>query len=169
MSVAQISADLVERLAKIRVLCMDVDGVMTDGHLYYAGNNEWSQRFSVQDGFGIKLLQQMGIAVAILSGGDVPSARARAQSLSIEYAYFGLSDKVAAFGDVAGTLGVTPTECAFIGDELVDIPLLKMVGVAATVPESVDEVKAVVHYVTRRPGGSGAVRELCDLIRAHRK
>jgi 3-deoxy-D-manno-octulosonate 8-phosphate phosphatase (KDO 8-P phosphatase) len=113
-------------------------------------------------------LQESGVEVAILSGGDMRSARARAESLGIRHAHFGIEDKVTAFHDVAGALGVRAVEAAFAGDELVDIPLLGQVGFAATVPEAVAEVQKVVHYVTRRPGGDGAVRELCDLIRAHR-
>jgi 3-deoxy-D-manno-octulosonate 8-phosphate phosphatase (KDO 8-P phosphatase) len=161
-------SDLASRLRAVRLLCLDVDGVLTDGHLYWSDGNVWSQRFSVRDGYGIKLLQERGIAIAILSGGDVRSARARAQSLGIQHAYFGIDDKVAAYRDVAGAVGVTLDETAFIGDELVDIPLLTQVGFSATVPDAVDEVRRVVHYVTRRPGGDGAVRELCDLIRTHR-
>jgi 3-deoxy-D-manno-octulosonate 8-phosphate phosphatase (KDO 8-P phosphatase) len=163
-----LSDNLRDRLKGIRLLCLDVDGVLTDGHLYFTDGN-WSQRFCVRDGYGIKLVQELGVEICILSGGDVRSARARAESLGIRRAYFGISDKVAAFRDVAGALNLSPSEAAFIGDELVDIPLLKIVGFAATVPEAVDEVHAVVHYVTRRPGGDGAVRELCDLIRGHRR
>jgi 3-deoxy-D-manno-octulosonate 8-phosphate phosphatase (KDO 8-P phosphatase) len=164
-----LSDDLRNRLSAVRLLCLDVDGVLTDGHLYWMADGSWSQRFSVRDGYGIKLLQELGIEICILSGGDVRSGRARAESLGIKQAYFGITDKVAVFRDVAGALGVQPTEVAFIGDELVDIPLLKVVGFSATVPDAVDEVQAVVHHVTRRPGGDGAVRELCDLIRAHRR
>jgi 3-deoxy-D-manno-octulosonate 8-phosphate phosphatase (KDO 8-P phosphatase) len=164
-----ISDELRDRLNAIRLLCLDVDGVLTDGHLYWTEGNGWSQRFSVRDGYGIKLLQDLGVEICILSGGDVRSARARAESLGIKRAYFGICDKVAVFRDVAGSLGIAPSESAFIGDELVDIPLLKLVGFSATVPEAVDEVLAAVQYVTRRPGGDGAVRELCDLIRTHRK
>jgi len=163
-----LSDDLRNRLSAVRLLCLDVDGVLTDGHLYWSESG-WSQRFCVRDGYGIKLLQEIGVEICILSGGDVRSARARAESLSIKRAYFGITDKVAVFRDVAGALGVQTGEVAFIGDELVDIPLLKLVGFSATVPEAVDEVQAVVHHVTRRPGGDGAVRELCDLIRAHRR
>jgi 3-deoxy-D-manno-octulosonate 8-phosphate phosphatase (KDO 8-P phosphatase) len=163
-----LSDDFRARLRAVKLLCLDVDGVLTDGHLYWTEGNGWSQRFSVRDGYGIKLLQEAGVEICILSGGDVRSARARADSLGIKRAYFGISDKVAVFGDVAGTLGLGPGDAAFIGDELVDIPLLKIVGVPATVPEAVDEVLAVAHYVTRRPGGNGAVRELCDLIRGNR-
>ncbi|HZS41528.1 MAG TPA: HAD family hydrolase [Polyangia bacterium] len=161
------SADeLRPRLQAVRLLCLDVDGVMTDGHLYWAPGDVFWQRFNVRDGYGINLLRQSGVEVAILSGGDVPSARARAKSLGLTHALFGLEDKVAAFNDVAGALGVSAREAAFIGDELVDVPLLRKVAFAATVPDAVEEVRAAVHYVTRRPGGDGAVREICDLIRA---
>jgi 3-deoxy-D-manno-octulosonate 8-phosphate phosphatase (KDO 8-P phosphatase) len=157
--------ELRDRLRAVRLLCLDVDGVLTDGHLYYCEGG-WSQRFCVRDGYGIKLVQEMGVEICILSGGDVRSARARAESLGIKRAYFGITDKVAVFRDVTGGLSISPAEAAFIGDELVDIPLLKIVGFSATVPEAVDEVQAAAQYVTRRPGGDGAVRELCDLIRA---
>jgi 3-deoxy-D-manno-octulosonate 8-phosphate phosphatase (KDO 8-P phosphatase) len=162
------SIELSARLAKVRLLCLDVDGVLSDGHLYWAGEGLWSQRFSVRDGYGIKLLQELGIEIAVLSGGDVRSGRDRCASLGIRHACFGITDKLAAFRDIARPIGIGADETAFIGDELVDIPLLTHVGFAATVPDAVDEVKAVVHYVTRRPGGDGAVRELCDLIRARR-
>jgi 3-deoxy-D-manno-octulosonate 8-phosphate phosphatase (KDO 8-P phosphatase) len=164
----ELSAALKGRLRAVRLLCLDVDGVLTDGHLYWSPGGIWSQRFSVRDGYGIKLVQQLGVELAVLSGGDVASARDRCQSLGIRHAYFGISDKVAVFRDVAGTLGIAPAETAFIGDELVDLPLLELVGFSATVPDAVDEVRAAVHYVTRRPGGDGAVRELCDLLRQGR-
>ena len=164
-----LSAELRARLQDIRLLCLDVDGVLTDGNLYWSPGGIWSQRFSVRDGYGIKLLQDAGVEVAILSGGDVQSGRDRAQSLGITRAHFGVVDKPAVFRDVAGALGLTAAQAAFCGDELVDVPLLLQVGFAATVPEAVDEVRAAAHYVTARPGGNGAVRELCDLIRAHRK
>jgi 3-deoxy-D-manno-octulosonate 8-phosphate phosphatase (KDO 8-P phosphatase) len=157
------------RLARVRLLCMDVDGVLTDGNLYWSPGGIWSQRFSVRDGYGLKLLQELGIHLCILSGGDVRSGRDRAASLGIERAYFGLKDKLAVFSDVSVELSVTAEETAFIGDELVDIPLLERVGFAATVPDAVDEVRARVHYVTKHAGGDGAVREICDLIRTHRQ
>jgi 3-deoxy-D-manno-octulosonate 8-phosphate phosphatase (KDO 8-P phosphatase) len=157
------------RLARVRLLCMDVDGVLTDGNLYWSPGPVWSQRFSVRDGYGLKLLEELGVHLCVLSGGDLRSGRDRAASLGIERAYFGLHDKLAVFSDVSVELGVTAEETAFIGDELVDLPLLERVGFSATVPDAVDEVRARVHYVTRRAGGDGAVRELCDLIRRHRK
>ncbi len=165
---AHLPHELAVRLARVRLLCLDVDGVLTDGKLYWAGEGVWTQRFCVRDGYGIKLLQELGVEIAVLSGGDVRSGRDRCASLGIARAYFGIVDKVAAFRDVAGALGVDVAQTAFIGDELVDVPLLSQVGFAATVPDAVDEVLSAVHYVTKRPGGNGAVRELCDLIRAHR-
>lgn len=164
-----LAPELIDRLRPIRLLCLDMDGVLTDGHLYFLGEGRWSQRFCVRDGYGLKLLQSSGVEIAVLSGGDVHSGRARAESLGIRHAYFGLSDKVAVFHDVAGSLGLSPEQAAFIGDELPDIPLLRGVGFAATVPDAVPEVLEVVHYVTSRPGGDGAVREVADLIRRYRR
>jgi 3-deoxy-D-manno-octulosonate 8-phosphate phosphatase (KDO 8-P phosphatase) len=165
MVTPSLAAEVTARLRSVRLLCLDVDGVLTDGQLYWSPGGIWSQRFCVQDGYGIKLLQEIGIEVAILSGGDVQSGRDRAASLGITRALFGIADKLAAFKDVIGSAGVTARETAFIGDELVDIPVLQAVGFAASVPDAVEEVRAAVHYVTRRPGGDGAVREICDLLR----
>ena len=155
------------RLAPIRLLCLDMDGILTDGHLYFTGEG-WSQRFCVRDGYGVKLLQAAGIEVAVLSGGEVPSGRARAASLGLRHARFGVVDKVAEFTALAGALGISAAETAFMGDELPDIPLLRLVGFAATVPEAVAEVRAAAHYVTRCRGGDGAVREVADLLRRQR-
>jgi len=160
--------ELAEGLRGVRLLCLDVDGVLTDGYLYWNDSGLWSQRFSVRDGFGIKLLQDAGVEVAILSGGDVRSARARAESLKIRHAYFGVADKLASFEELGRRLGVSAAETAFIGDELIDVPLIRHVGFGATVPDAVDEVREAARYVTRSPGGNGAVREVCDLIRQHR-
>ena len=169
------SSELAERLRYIRLLCLDVDGVLTDGHLYWSqnpsdpgGTGVWWQRFYVSDGYGIRLLQDAGVELCILSGGDVRSARDRAAHLGIKHAYFGLSDKLAVYRDVAGTLGIEPAQTAFVGDELIDIPLLSVAGFAATVPAAPPEVKAVAHYVTDHAGGYGAVREVTDLIRQYR-
>jgi len=159
---------LFARLRPIRLLCLDVDGVLSDGHLYFAGGDgdaRFSQRFSVRDGVGIRLLMQSGRQVAILSEGNILSGRVRAESLSIRHAYFGLRDKVAKFHALLSELSLSPQQAAFIGDEVSDVALLSLVGFAATVPDAVPEVRRSVHYVTRCSGGSGAVREICDLIR----
>jgi len=164
-----VSALTPERLSAVKLLCLDVDGVLTDGHLYWSGPGVFSQRFSVKDGVGIQLLQQSGVQVAILSAGDVRSARDRALSLKLEHAYFGLTDKVAAFHELLGKLGLQPIDTAFMGDELSDLPLLGEVAVSFTVPDAPEEVREAVDYVTKRPGGDGAVREVADLLRAAKR
>ncbi len=157
------------RLAAVKLLCLDVDGVLTDGHLYWSGPGVFSQRFSVKDGVGIGLLREAGVQVAILSAGDVPSARDRARGLRLEHAYFGLVDKVATFHELLATLRLAPADTAFMGDELSDLPLLREVAISFTVPDAPDEVRSAVDYVTRRPGGDGAVREVTDLLRGARR
>ena len=171
-------ADLLARLSAIRLLCLDVDGVLSDGHLYYLGESPaanataaptttWGLRFSVRDGVGIKLFMQAGGEVAILSEGALPAGKARAASLGIRHAYFGIKNKREKFDALIAELGLAAHQAAFVGDELSDVPLLQAVGFAATVPDAVAEVRSAVHYVTERPGGSGAVREVADLIRRH--
>lgn len=165
-------AALIARLATVRLLCLDVDGVLSDGGLYFleedqaAGSTRWALRFSVRDGVGIKRLQASGIQVAILSEGSLPAGQARARTLGITHAYFGLRDKVAQFSALCETLSVSDKETAFMGDELSDLPLLRRVGLSATVADAVSAVKREVNYTTQRRGGDGAVRELCELILA---
>ncbi len=162
------SPEVLAKIRPIRLLCLDVDGVLSDGHLYFAGGEgdaRFCQRFSVRDGVGIRLLMQSGRQVAILSEGNILSGRVRAESLSLRHAYFGLRDKVAKFSELLAELSLSAEQAAFIGDEVSDLPLLRQVGFAATVPDAVSEVRRAVHYVTTRPGGSGAVREVSDLIR----
>jgi 3-deoxy-D-manno-octulosonate 8-phosphate phosphatase (KDO 8-P phosphatase) len=163
-----VKPDLSQRLARIRLLCLDVDGVLSDGHLYWSGPDLFSQRFSVKDGVGIKMVEAAGVTVAILSAGEVPSGKDRARSLGLTHAYFGIDDKVGKFHELLATLGLRPDEAAFIGDEISDLSLLREVGVSFTVPDAPDEVRAAVHHVTQRPGGNGAVREVTDMIRAAR-
>lgn len=166
-------APLRDRLARVRLLCLDVDGVMSDGHLYFLGEDEqgprWGMRFAVRDGVGIKRLQAAGIEVAILSEGALPGSQARARSLGVRHAFFGLKDKLSRFATLCQELGLAADQAAFVGDELSDLPLLRAVGFAATVPEAVSDMHRAVHYITQRPGGSGAVREVCELILAARR
>ncbi len=161
-----------ERLSRVRLLCLDVDGVLSDGHLYFLGEDEsgprWGMRFAVRDGVGIKRLQAAGLEVAILSEGALPGSQARARSLGVRHAFFGLKDKLSRFHALCQELQLSAEQAAFVGDELSDLPLLRVVGFAATVPEAVSDLHRAVHYVTVRPGGSGAVREVCELILASR-
>lgn len=168
----ELPGPLRERLSRIRLLCLDVDGVLSDGHLYFLGEDEsgprWGMRFAVRDGVGIKRLQAAGVEVAILSEGALPGSQARARSLGVRHAYFGLKDKLSRFAALCQELGVSAEQAAFVGDELSDLPLLRAVGFAATVPEAVSDLHRAVHYITQRAGGAGAVREVCELILGQR-
>ena len=127
-------------------------------------NGEWRRFFSIRDGVGIKLLQEKGYRIAIITGSKAEDIRARAKNLGIDFFYEGALDKGPAFDKLKQDSGFSPEQMAYVGDDVFDLPLLRLVGFAATVPETVDEVKEAVHYITRRPGGNGAVREVCDFI-----
>ncbi|MFN3406284.1 MAG: KdsC family phosphatase [Caldimicrobium sp.] len=156
--------DVLERAKKIKLLLLDVDGVLTDGGIIITGEGEEIKIFSVQDGMGIKLLQKAGVEVGILSGRHSPVVIYRAKELGIELIYQGELAKVPAFEKILKEKGLTPEEVAFAGDDWLDIPLLKRVGLSIGVPNAWPPVNNYVHYVTEREGGKGAVREICDLI-----
>jgi len=160
-----LSKDLRTRLEKIRMLILDVDGVMTDGRVLWIDGTGWTRFFSVKDGYGLKLLMRAGIDVAVISGGDSKSVRERAQFLGIKHVYLGDENKIVALEKIIKATGLKSDQMAFVGDDLFDMPVLQAVGFAATVPHAVPEVKEVVHYITQELGGFGAVREVADLIR----
>lgn len=145
------------------MLVLDVDGVLTDTRIWFDGK-EWRRFFSIRDGVGIKRMMDLGYKIAIITGSKSEDIRARAQALGISYFYEGALDKEPAFLKLINESGISPAEMAYIGDDIFDIPLIKKVGFGATVPEAVDEVLEVADYVTRRGGGIGAVREVCDYI-----
>jgi 3-deoxy-D-manno-octulosonate 8-phosphate phosphatase (KDO 8-P phosphatase) len=156
--------DALARARAVRLAIFDVDGVMTDGTLYIGAQGEAFKAFNILDGHGVKMLQAAGVAAAILSGRKSEAVAHRARELSIAHVVQGADDKVAAFERLAGTLGVAPSACAFMGDDLPDLDVMKRCGLAVAVAGAVDEVKAAAHYVTRAPGGRGAVREFCELV-----
>ena len=156
------------RVRKLSVMIFDIDGTLTDGRIFWVPNSGWTQMYSVRDGMGIKRLQEAGLEVAAISGGDSLSAQMRMQSLGIKHVHFGSQDKVAHFEKLLDLLKVTADRCGYMGDELVDLPLLKAVGFSAAPPEAPDEVRAGVHYVAQRAAGFGAAREVCEFILRHR-
>jgi len=156
------------RVSRLRVMIFDIDGTLTDGRIFWVPQSGWTQQYSVRDGMGIKRLQEAGLEVAAISGGDSLSAQMRMQSLGIQHVHFGSQDKVAHFEQLLQLLQVDAADCGYMGDELVDLPLLRAVGFSAAPPESPDEVRAAVHYVAQRPAGFGAAREVCDFILRHR-
>jgi 3-deoxy-D-manno-octulosonate 8-phosphate phosphatase (KDO 8-P phosphatase) len=162
--VGGIAAKLRNKAARVRLLVLDVDGVMTDGRIIMDHEGREIKAFDVRDGHGIKLLRHAGIEVAVLTGRNSPVVQKRADDLGILWVRQGVHDKVAAYQEIAGEVGITDEEACFVGDDLVDIPLLKRVGVPICVADGVHEAKAVALYVTQLPGGRGAVREVCDLL-----
>lgn len=153
----------VTKLKNIKMLILDVDGVLTDTKLWYDGR-EWRRFFSIRDGVGIKRIMEAGYKTAVITGSKAEDIQARVKSLGINYFYEGALDKGPSFLRLQQESGIKPEEMAYIGDDIFDIPMIKTVAFGATVPEAVDEVLEVAHYVTRRPGGCGAVREICDFI-----
>lgn len=153
-----------ERAARIRLMIFDVDGILTDGSLHYGPEGEVIKTFNVLDGHGIKLLQQSGVATAIISARQSALVARRASDLGIVHVRQGVHDKRAAFEQLLDETGLTPEVCGFIGDDVIDLPILLRVGFAASVPNGHPEVQSRVHYLTRAAGGAGAARELCDFI-----
>jgi 3-deoxy-D-manno-octulosonate 8-phosphate phosphatase (KDO 8-P phosphatase) len=160
-----ISKEIKARLKKVRMLILDVDGVMTDGRIWWIEGTGWTRAFSVKDGYGLRLLMRAGFDIAVISGGDSKSVRERAQFLGIKHVYLGDENKLTALEKIMKATGYKHDQLAFVGDDLFDMPVLELVGFSATVPHAVPEVKEIVHYITTEPGGFGAVREVADLIR----
>ena len=143
---------------------MDVDGVLTDTRIFMDSDGEWKRFFSIRDGVGIKELQKLGYLTAVITGSKSKDISLRMKTLGIHFFYDGYLDKQPAFLKLLLESQIKSEEIAYIGDDIYDIPILEKVGFAATVPEAVEEVKSKVDYTTSRPGGLGAVRELCDQI-----
>lgn len=152
------------RAARVRLMIFDVDGILTDGSLYFGPEGEIIKNFNVLDGHGIKLLQQSGVSVAIISARQSPIVSRRAEDLGITQVCQGVHDKRLAFEQLLSQSALGSNACGFIGDDIVDLPILTRVGFAASVPNGHPEVRARVHYVTRTLGGHGAAREICDFI-----
>ena len=153
-----------QRAARVKVMIFDVDGILTDGSLTYGPDGEVTKTFNVLDGLGIQLLQKTGVQTAIISARKSPIVNARAKDLGINHVWQGFHDKRIAFAELLAQTGITAEECGYIGDDVIDMPLLSKVGFAVTVPSGHPEVQYRAHYVTRAPGGRGAVREVCDMV-----
>jgi 3-deoxy-D-manno-octulosonate 8-phosphate phosphatase (KDO 8-P phosphatase) len=154
-------------LSRIQLLILDVDGVLTDGRLYFGGKGEALKVFHVRDGHGIKLLMAAGVRVATFSGRRSAATAARMRELGVSTVIQGCKDKLAALHRVTRRLGVDPLNCACIVDDTPDLPLMSAVGFSAAVADAHPIVLSAAHWVSRSAGGLGAVRELCDaLLRA---
>jgi 3-deoxy-D-manno-octulosonate 8-phosphate phosphatase (KDO 8-P phosphatase) len=156
--------DVAQRARGIRLLTCDVDGVLTDGRLYYGDDGREMKAFSAQDGVGLKMLAGVGITVAWITGSIAPSVAHRARALGVRRLVQGAEDKLASWETLRSELDLPTAACAHIGDDLPDMPILVRCGLGVSVPDAPPAVRNRAHYVTRRAGGNGAVREVCELI-----
>lgn len=156
--------DIFERARQIRLMIFDVDGVLTDGSLHFGPDGEAIKTFNVLDGHGIKLLMQAGVETAIISARQSPIITRRAADLGIPYVQQGVEGKLAAFERLLAQTGLNADSCGYVGDDIIDLPILTRAGLAFSVPNCHPEVRSRVHYVTQAGGGRGAAREICDLI-----
>jgi 3-deoxy-D-manno-octulosonate 8-phosphate phosphatase (KDO 8-P phosphatase) len=152
------------RARAVRLAIFDVDGVMTDGTIYMGAQGEALKAFNILDGHGLKMLGNAGIATAIISGRTSEAVTRRAAELDIGHVVQGSTDKSAAFDKLLASLGVEASACAFVGDDIPDLVVMRRCGFAVAVANAHDTVKSEAHYVTRASGGKGAVREFCDLV-----
>ena len=156
--------EIIEKAKRIKVLVVDIDGVMTDGHIVYSGYGEELKFYDVQDGFGITLLNRAEIKTVIITAKKSKIVKHRGRDLKVAMVYQGFMDKLTPFNDLLKRFNVMPEEVCFMGDDLIDIPILKRVGFAVAVPNAVAEVKQLAHHITTNKGGRGAVREVCDFL-----
>ena len=153
-----------DKLERIRLVAFDVDGVFTDGRFYLADDGTETKAFHTQDGYGVRRLLEAGVAVGVISGRSSGAVEKRMAELGVPHVILGCKDKVGAMNDLAEQLGLSPDACAYVGDDLPDLPLLQHVGFSVAVANAVPALQEYCDYVTRKPGGFGAVREICDLI-----
>ena len=164
-AVTAVGADIQNRLAKIKMLVSDVDGVMTNGQIWLDTNNEWKRAWSVLDGSGMRQLLEIGYELGVITAASAEDVVFRMKFIGVQHFYNGTRDKLPAFHQILQKSGLKAEEVAYIGDDIYDAPVLKAVGFAAVPPNALDEARACAHYVTQRAGGYGAVREVCDLLK----
>lgn len=164
LSKTNLSNDSLNRAAKIKLLLMDCDGVLTDGRLYYSSNGEELKVFNVKDGQGIVSWHSAGFKSGIITGRDSIAVEKRAKELGMSFVRLGSRDKTKDFYDILDVMNISAEEVAFVGDDVADIDLLKIVGFSVGVADSVREVLEIVNYITTKNGGCGAVREVTDLL-----
>ena len=156
--------DLDTRARRVRLAIFDVDGVMTDGTIFMGARGEAFKAFNILDGHGLKMLRESGVVTAILSGRKHAAVERRAKELSIDHVVQGRSEKVPEFERLLKRLKLGADACAYMGDDLPDLAVMRRCGLAVAVANAVAAVKAEAHYVTAAHGGRGAVREFCDLV-----
>ena len=156
--------EIERRAARVKLLLMDCDGVLTDGRITLLPDGDEQKSFHTRDGHGLVLLHRAGLRTGIISGRTSAAVERRAADLGISYVRQGTWNKIVEFEELLTVAGVEEGEAAFIGDDVTDIPLMQRVGLAVAVRDATEETRAAAHYVTQLPGGFGAVREVTDLI-----
>lgn len=166
MSLREVAKRFESKLQKIKVVAFDLDGILTDAHLWWESEEVGFNRlFNIYDGYGMKMLMAHGLKVGVITGGNSISVQKRVTQLGLDFCHAGSEDKREAFNSLLKEYNVDASEVLYMGDELFDIPLLKRAGFSATVPNTSDEVKEIVDYVTIRESGKGCAREVIDLLR----
>lgn len=158
------SQEMVERAKKITMLLLDVDGVLTDGRIVYGNYGDEIKNFDVNDGLGIFLVKRAGLKCVILTAKGSKVVKKRAKELGIDKVYQDFHHKIEALYKIRKTFKIKDEEICFVGDDLIDIPVLKRAGLAVVPPNAMDEVKQFAHFITQKKGGRGAVREVCDFL-----
>ncbi len=163
---AGVASEVVARAREVRLLLLDVDGVLTDGGLRYDDRGGEAKTFHAQDGHGMKMLQGEGVPVGIITSRQSPVVSRRAKELGLAHLHQGVADKGAAFDALIAKLRLTADAVAYVGDDVIDLPVMTRIGLAIAVADAHPEVRARAHWVTHAAGGRGAVREVCDLLLA---
>lgn len=161
-----LSAAMAARFASIRLLSLDLDGVLTDGGVYYTDQGDAMRKYHIRDGMGIELLMATGMPVSVITASSAANIRQRMEKLKIPHFQLGVRDKLPALEAVCRSLGIGLDQVAHVADDVNDLPVLRAVGLPIAVADAVAEVKAVAAFVTAYPGGHGAVRQVCDILRA---
>jgi 3-deoxy-D-manno-octulosonate 8-phosphate phosphatase (KDO 8-P phosphatase) len=156
--------DALERARRVRFVAFDVDGIMTDGTLFVGDDGQEYKGFNSLDGHGLKMLKGSGLELAIITGRSSRVVEHRAANIGINHLHQGVHDKLAVYKQLIAALNLLPEETAYMGDDVVDLPVMRRAGLAITVPAAPELVKAHSHFITTRPAGHGAVREACEWI-----
>ena len=156
--------DILEKAAQIRLVVFDVDGVLTDGSLFLGDDGQEYKAFHSRDGLGMKMLHRSGVEIGIITARESEVVRHRMASLDIEHVYQGRLEKLPAFEDLVAKLGLSAEQAAYVGDDVVDLPVLRRAGLAIAVADAHPLVKQHAHWQTPHPGGHGAARDVCELI-----
>lgn len=162
MSITNVSP--AERAKNIELVIFDIDGVFTDGGLYRSDDDQESKRFHATDGLGIHMLAGVGVKIGVITGRTSRVVEHRCRELNIEHVYQGQKNKLGAYLELSSTLGLEPAQIAYMGDDIIDLPVMRRVGLALTVPAACTEIADIAHWVSSRRGGNGAVRDACEFI-----